>query len=412
MNVLYNVLLYSVWFISTYYVVLLLLIMFSDKDKLHEKKAWNYSSQPRVSVLVPALNEEAKIKYTINSLKKIKYDNIEFIIINDGSKDNTSKIVKESIRNDKRFKFIDRKINKGKAASLNEGIAACTGEFVATMDADSVLEPRMFMKVLPYFEEKKVGAVTVSVLVKNPKSLLHKIFELEYIIGLSLFLKVFSFFDAVYVTPGPFSVYRKSVLQEIKGFDEGNITEDLEIAYRIQKKRYRIENCLEARVYTILPPTFAKICVQRKRWYSGALFTVSKHRKMLLNSKYGMFGYVVFINYLLIFLGLFLFGASLYLGISSIVTNVGYYSYTGLDLVSMIRHMRWDVLNYSRTTILAIVSLLFTISVLVIGLIFTNTDFKKKKIGVIGYTLMFFLYQLFWTIAIYAVITRRKIKWR
>jgi len=412
MNVIYNVLLYTVWFVSTYYVVLILLILLSGKDKLYEKRKWNYKVHPKVSILVPAYNEERKIKFTIDSLKKVDYDNMEIIIINDGSSDNTSKVVMENIRGDSRFKFIDRKENKGKAGSLNDGIAHSTGEFIATMDADSIVEKKMFYKVLPYFENKNVGAVTVSVLVKNPKTFLHKIFELEYIIGLSLFLKAFSLFDAVYVTPGPFSIYRKSVLQEIKGFDPGNITEDLEIAYRIQKKKYKIENCLDAKVYTILPPTFKQICVQRKRWYGGGILTLKKHRSMLLNSKYGMFGYVIFINYMLIFLGLILFGASLYLGASHIISNIGYYTYTGFDLSHWFKNFHIDLLNLGRTTILGYLSLLFTITVLIIGLVLTKTKFAKKKLGLLGYTFMFFLYQLFWTIAIYTVIRGRKIKWR
>jgi cellulose synthase/poly-beta-1,6-N-acetylglucosamine synthase-like glycosyltransferase len=389
-----------------------MLVLFSGKDKLHEKKEWKFKTSPKVSVLVPAYNEEHKIKFTIDSLKKIKYDNIEIIVINDGSKDKTSEVVNACIKGDKRFRFIDRQTNKGKAGSLNDGIAQSRGEFIATMDADSIVEPKMFQKVLPYFHDKTVGAVTVSVLVKNPKTFLHKMFELEYIIGLSLFLKTFSFADAVFVTPGPFSVYRKSVLNEIKGFDEGNITEDLEIAYRIQKKRYRIENCMDAKVYTILPSTFKQICVQRKRWYSGAILTVKKHRSMLLNSKYGIFGYTIFINYLLIFMGLSLFLISFYLLGKNIVNNIGYLSYTGIHFGEWFRHFQFDILNYSGTAILGIVSLLLTIGTLIIGLTLSETDVRRKKTGAIGFMLMFFLYQLFWIIAIAAVLRGRKIKWR
>jgi cellulose synthase/poly-beta-1,6-N-acetylglucosamine synthase-like glycosyltransferase len=412
MNVVYNALVYVVWFIATFYVVTLLLVMLTEMGKLHEKKKWKFESPPRVSVLVPAYNEEHKIKYTIDSLKKIKYDNIEIIIINDGSKDKTSAVVNECIKGDNRFKFIDRQYNKGKAASLNDGIAKSTGEFIATMDADSIVEQKMFQKVLPYFEDKKVGAVTVSVLVKKPKTFLHKIFEFEYVIGLSLFLKTFSFIDAIFVTPGPFSVYRKSVLEEIKGFDPGNITEDLEIAYRLQKKHYRIENCMDAKVYTILPPTFKQICIQRKRWYSGAMLTVKKHRGMLLNSKYGAFGFVIFINYMLIFLGLGLFGVSVYLLGSHIISNIGYYTYTGIPIMEWLRHFQFDVLNYGSTTILGIISILFTICTLLVGLALSHTSTRGKKTGVLGFLLMFFLYQLFWIIAIVAVVRGRKIKWR
>ncbi len=412
MNVLYNILLYGVWFLSTYYVILLLLLLFTGKDSIYEKKKFNYKKHPKVSVIISAYNEEDKIGESIESLKKIDYDNIEFIIINDGSRDGTSAEVRRSIRHDDRFSFIDRAENRGKAASLNQGITKARGEFIVTMDADSVVEKKIFYKVLPYFEKKDVGAVTVSVYVKNPKSILHKIFELEYIIGLSLFLKIFSKMDAVYVTPGPFSIYRRSMLNEIGGFDEKNITEDLEIAYRIQKKGYKIDNCMDARVYTILPPTFKKICIQRKRWYSGAVYTLYKHRKMLLNSKYGAFGYMIFFNYMLIFLGLILFGTSLYLGASKLVDNVIYYNYINFDIWTGIHNMRLDLLTMGRTSLLGILSLMFTISTLIIGLIFTKTNYKGKKVGILGFTFLFILYQLFWSIALFAVLTGQRVKWR
>ncbi|MFA5797143.1 MAG: glycosyltransferase [Candidatus Woesearchaeota archaeon] len=412
MNVLYNILLYSVWFLSTYYVVLLLLIMFSGQDKLYEKRKFTKDHAKRITVLVPAYNEEKKIAFTIDSLKKINYDDIEFIIINDGSKDKTSQVVRAAIKGDKRFVFIDRKENKGKAASLNEGIARASGEFIATMDADSVVETKIFQKTLPYFEKKDVAAVTVSVLVKNPKTILHKIFELEYIIGLSLFLKVFSMCDSVFVTPGPFSMYRTSVLREIGGFDIHNITEDTEIAYRIQKKRYRIENCLEAKAYTIVPPTFKEVCVQRKRWYSGAIQTLYTHRNMLLSNKYGAFGYFVFFNYLLIAFGLVLFSASIYLTISKLIENIFYYNYTGWDIFRYWTHIEWDVLNYSRATVLGFISLFFTLSVLFIGLYMTKTKYKTRKTGIIGYPFLFFFYQFFWIISLIAIIRRKKIQWR
>ena len=108
------------------------------------------------------------------------------------------------------------------------------------MDADTIVEPDAIKKSLPYFNEGDVGAVTVSVEVNRPKSFLHKIIDLEFILGLSLFLKVFSFFNCIFVTPGPFSIYRKDVLDKIGGFDVNNIVEDFEIVFRIRKAGYKI----------------------------------------------------------------------------------------------------------------------------------------------------------------------------
>lgn len=133
---------------------------------------------------------------------------------------------------------------------------------------------------------------------------------------------------------------------------------------------------------------------------------------MLLNSKYGIFGYVIFLNYMLIFLGLTLFGISLFLAGKRIVNNIGYYSYTGIPLMEWLRHYQFDVLSFSGIAILGWIAILFTLATLIIGLTVSRTDMRRKKTGAIGFMLLFFLYQLFWIIAIAAVIRGRKIKWR
>jgi cellulose synthase/poly-beta-1,6-N-acetylglucosamine synthase-like glycosyltransferase len=225
-------------------------------------------------------------------------------------------------------------------------------------------------------------------------------------------LKVFSFFDGVFVTPGPFSVYRKSVLLKIGLFDVHNITEDMEIAYRIQKHHYRIENCMDAKVYTIIPPTFKKLMVQRKRWYTGALYTLGKHKDMILNKKYGWFGLFVFLNYALITLGLALFLFSIYLVLSKLVENILYLKYTNFNFFEQLKYFEIDLLTISRSSILGTLALVFTLVVLGIGLYFTKTKWAKKKLGILGYPLLFFFYQFFWFISFAAYLGGKKIKWR
>lgn len=412
MNPIYNAFVYVVWFITTYYLVFFSLALLTKKDFLYEKRKNKTNYKPLITLLVPAYNEESKIAETIDSLKKINYDLLEFIIINDGSKDHTSKVVNKNIKGDKRFRFIDRKTNKGKAASLNEGIEEAKGELIGTMDADSVVEENIFDKVLPYFADRKVGSVTVSVEIKNPKKFLHRIIDLEFIIGLSLFLKALSWLNAVFVTPGPFSVYRKSVLQEIGGFDEDNITEDLEVAYRIHKGGYKIENCMEGRVKTIAPETFKEIYVQRRRWYSGAIQTLMKHKKMLFKKKFGAFGFVMPYNYILIFLGLTLFLASMYLGLSNSLDGLLHFQYTNFNFFERMFDWEFDILAMGRVSIIGMTSFIAGIGIMILGLILSKKKMRTKKLGIIGYPLLFFLYQIFWIGAIISVIRGKKVKWR
>jgi len=413
MEPLFNALVYTVWFLATYFIVLFLLIMFTHKEKLYEnRKLKPLQDSLMVSIVVPAYNEEETIAETISSLKNATYKNVEFIIVNDGSKDNTSKVIETAIKNDERFVFIDNEQNKGKAASLNEGIAHAKGQFVACMDADSTIEPGVVEKTLPYFDDGRVGAVTVSVEVKNPKRFIDRIIDIEFSLGLSLFLKVLSFFDCVLVTPGPFSIYRKSMLQEIGGFDLNNITEDLEIAYRIHKSKYKIKHCLEAKVQTIMPPTFKGIYIQRRRWYAGAIYTLIKHKEMLFKKRYGFFGYFIPLNYTLIGLGLLLFVYTDYLSLSKVLKNILYFQYTNFNFLERLFDWEFDILNFNTLSILGNVMFLATIIVMIIGIYFARKSFNDKKWGMVGYPFLFLLYQIFWLGAIVAVVKGKKVKWR
>ena len=95
MELIQKLMIYVVWFISTYFVILFILLVLKYRNQLFEKKPQIKSNFPLVSVIVPAYNEEENIISTLKSLKKIDYPKLEFIIINDGSKDQTSKKITE-----------------------------------------------------------------------------------------------------------------------------------------------------------------------------------------------------------------------------------------------------------------------------------------------------------------------------
>ncbi|MFW5879638.1 MAG: glycosyltransferase [bacterium] len=411
MHPIYNGMVYFVWFLATYYTVFFLLYLISHKNNIFENRTCNRKTNPKISIIVPAFNEEDSIAETIQSLKEITYKNLEVLIISDGSTDNTSRIVSKEILDDSRFKFIDNQKNQGKATVLNQGIKLVKGKFVACMDADSVVENDIIEKILPYFSDQDVGAVTISVDVNKPKTFLHRIVALEFALGLSLFLKIFSFLDCIFVTPGPFSMYRKTALREIGGFNPENITEDHEIAFRLHKYGYKIRNCIEAKVHTTLPETFKGIYVQRRRWYSGAIQTFFQHRNMLGKKKYGFFAYFIPYNFFLIGMGLFLFTFSTILFLNKNIKELLLYRYTGFNFFENLS-LNIDILGYGRVNILGVSLLMATILLMLIGIIFTKRKFSEHKLGMLGYPFLFFLYQIYWGGALLAIVKGRRIKWR
>ena len=412
MNLSYTVLVYIVWFLSTYFIVVFLLTLIKNKSKLYNSPDLDKNNRlPKVSIVISAYNEQGKISDTIESLKSIDYPKelYEMIIVNDGSKDKTRDIIAR-YEDKKNIIFIDNKKNKGKAACLNQGIAIAKGAYVACMDADSVVPKNILKKTVPYFDDKDIGAVTVSVEVKHVNNFLQKIIQLEYILGLSLFLKVFSYLNCIHVTPGPFSIYRKDLVDKIGGFDVNNITEDLEIAYRIHKSGYRIANCMDTSVKTITPDNFKSLYRQRRRWYTGALKTLWQHKDILLRKKTGFFGYFIPFNYSLIIFGLGLFLLSLYLSFSNIIKNLSLYSLTNYNFFS---NLSWDfdVLRISIFAIFGIFGIVGTIILVTFGLDITKNHSKKRVSIYFGYFLLFFLYQFFWLSSFFLVLFKRKVRW-
>ena len=413
MNLVYSIIVSLVWFLSIYFNVVFLLALLSNKDELFKSpKLKGNQALPKVSIIVPAYNEEDTIEQNIISLNKIDYpkDKLEIIIISDGSKDNTSKIVNKL--KGKNILFIDNKTNKGKAACLNQGIEESTGEFIACMDADSEVQSDILKKTIPYFRNKKIGAVTVTVEVKDAKNFLQKIIAVEYIIGLSLFLKVLSYFGAVHVTPGPFSIYKKQVLEKIGKFDHKSIVEDLEIAYRLQKEGCKIACCIATKVRTITPKTFKSLHTQRKRWYSGAIYTIMQHRNIILNSQIGYFSYIVPYAFLLIFLGLFLFAFSIYLGLSHLIRSISFFSLTNFNFLSYITLKKFDILTLSTLSFFGITAIGTTITSMYICMKLSKNKIRNNLLGILGFPFIFFLYQVFWASSILAVIFRRKVGWK
>lgn len=96
----------------------------------------------KVSIIVPAYNVEKYIVDTIKAIEVQTYKNIEIIIVNDGSTDNTLKICKELAKENKNIKLVNQ-YNKGVSEARNKGIEIATGEYMAFIDSDDLLEKDM-----------------------------------------------------------------------------------------------------------------------------------------------------------------------------------------------------------------------------------------------------------------------------
>lgn len=413
MNIVYTAFVTLLWFLSTYFAIVILLVMLTKKKKIFEVPLFKDLKQtPMVTILVPVYNEGMKVKETLDSLKKIDYpkNKLEIIILNDGSKDNTGEVVRKHLSAN--MIFVDNKKNKGKAATLNQGIALAKGEFIATMDGDSEVAPDIIKKTIPYFRNEKTGAVTVTVEVKDPKTFLQKVIEIEYIIGLHLMLRILSLFGALHVTPGPFSIYRKKAFDDVGVYDVNNIVEDHEIAMRLQIAGYKIANCNSTKVRTISPGTFKELYTQRKRWYTGSLLTLWQYRGNMFKKETGLLGFIYPYTYILITGGIVLFSYSMYLIFSKVFKYISLYSLTHFNFFAHLSLQNLDFLTIGALTVLGIAAISMTIITEVVALLVTKNSIRKRIPGFIGFIFLFFLYQIFWGSSFVSAITRKKVKWR
>lgn len=405
-------------FLLLFLSIFWLTVFFTVKDD----KAPRWSGKvPFVSIIVPAYNEEENIAATITSALKLDYpkEKIEIIIVNDGSKDKTREIVEQLIvYHSKDNIILLNQDNKGKAAALNKGLTVACGELYASLDADSIVEPYALKEMTRFFEDHNVAAVCPLLKVYNPLTLIEKVQWYEYVIN--MFYKYLNAkLNCIHVTPGPFSLYRTTVVKTIGGYDETTITEDQEIAIRLQKHQYKIVQTFDAVVHTKTPQTWKTLFAQRVRWYRGAVENTIQYKKLMFNKEYGDFGFIRMPSILLggalsiILTGFFLWDIS-----TKLFRDFNYLHSINFDIIPLLQGYKFQIdlltLPYFRYAVAA--------TLIAIGLFVMIYSYKTigEKITRYGNTAksMFtylFLYSLFisivWVYIAFSLATQRKREW-
>ena len=275
-------------FIAFYFLFLFVLIYVQNKKRIN----WVPPITKRygLSIVIPCYNEEKSIGKTIDNLVKNGYSNLKkIIVVDDRSTDNSYKIMKKY---EKKYpglvKAVQTKKNTGNAAGAkNYGAKFVRTELIGFTDADSFPEVGAIEKTIGFFDDPKVGAVTSTVLVQNRKNILCRLQAIEYIV-IKFTRKLLEFVDSIYVTPGPLAIYRRSIFEEIGGFDEKNLTEDIEITWNLLAHGYKIKMSAPSKVYSIAPTKIKAWFKQRIRWNMGGVQTMIKHRKAFMRN--GMLG--------------------------------------------------------------------------------------------------------------------------
>lgn len=273
--------------------------------------------EKKISVLIPAYNEELVLKQCLDSWFRLDYMKKEAIFINDGSTDSTLKVLQEMLDLEDALRdsaslldsgviknvYLSKKYpdilvvdqyNGGKSAALNTGISIATGEIVITLDADSILEKNSLNKINEAFVDPKViaggGMVHVGQQI-NKQGLIH--YTKNWIIKYQVSGYLSSFYvrkvtqaklNVLNVVSGAFGAFRRDVLKQIGGYRD-TLGEDMEITFRLQKyihNRNLGEKMIfipEAVCYTEVPENFASLMHQRIRWQKGFIDCINLYKK-------------------------------------------------------------------------------------------------------------------------------------
>jgi poly-beta-1,6-N-acetyl-D-glucosamine synthase len=249
--------------------------------------------QPLVSIIVPAYNEGRVIRNCIDSILAEEYPHKEVLVVDDGSSDDTLAAMR-SYEHLENVTVISR-TNGGKAAALNAGIELASGEVLFFVDADGIFAPTTIVEVLSGFDGTDVGAVCGNdepVNLDRPQT--HLLALLTH--GTAMVRRALARINCLTIVSGNLGAFRRSVIDEIGGFTEGFLGEDLELTWRVHRAGYRVNFRPRALVFAEVPSSVGALWKQRVRWTRGLAQTARLHRDMMFKTKNGAVGFYLPFN--------------------------------------------------------------------------------------------------------------------
>ena len=297
-----------------------------------------------VSILIPAYNEEVTIVDTVVSLMNLDYNLYEIIVVDDGSKDNTSKVLIDSFQMEKVNKPIRKKIpcqpheavyevkkdnvkitlirkkNGGKGDALNMGINASESPYFLCIDADSMLQRDSLENVVkPLLEDESIiavgGVIRIAQCVNIENGEIIK-YQMPWrpIIGVQVMEYIRSFFtsrilmdgfNGNLIISGAFGLFKKDIVIAVGGYATDTLGEDMELVVKMHlfcknnNIKYAMKYEPSAVCWSQSPNRLSDLITQRRRWHLGLFQCMMKYRQVFGKIRFGMISFISYIYYLL-----------------------------------------------------------------------------------------------------------------
>ncbi len=348
---------------------------------------------PKISVIVPAYSEELSVCETVKGLLALSYPNLEVVVVNDGSPDNTlgtlqaefdlrpihpvfQKVIQtQEVRGiykshlETELVVVD-KFNGGKADSLNAGMNIASGELVCAIDADTLVGPDALQHlVAPFLHRADTVAVGGTVRLANdsqirasavselvvPRKPIPALQVVEYVRAFIIGRLGWNPLGGNLIISGAFGLFRRSSVLDAGGYETGSIGEDMELIVRLRRMGYEkgtpnwVEFLASPVAWTEAPESYRVLGRQRNRWQRGLMDVLVRHKKLLFNPKYGSAGMLAMPYYFVVEF------------LSPLVETIGWiFLLVGLATGSISPAALWLVLAaYGFGAILTVVSLWF-----------------------------------------------------
>lgn len=324
-----------VWFILLYHIFL---TFFGYRYFLETQKfeitSEELSEYPKITVLIPAHNEEKVIGNTVDAIMRSIYpkDKLEVIVINDSSTDRTGEILRERAKKYKNLMILEIQPPlgaKGKANALNQGLKLASGDYIVVYDADNTPERRAILNLVRFIiNNPNLGAVVGKFRTRNrDRSILTRFINIETLSFQWLVQAARNYLWGLATIPGTNFIIRKELLNKIGGWETKSLTEDTELTIRIYQSGYRILWIPYAVTWEQEPEKLKVWFKQRTRWARGNLAVIFTYLKNFfsLRDKKIMFDILYFAYiYLLAFSGIVVSDVIFILGLLRIIKlNIG-----------------------------------------------------------------------------------------
>ena len=331
--------------LNTLYGVLLLSACAQMRKHVLATRGENLSAvlgsqvSPHISILAPAFEEAATITESVRALLAISYPNLEIIVINDGSRDDTLQVLIEQFelvsihtiyqeiipcqpikalyrsRSHPNLVVADKENGGSKADALNAGLNLATGDLVCAIDADTLIEPDALQRMVrPFLTGDEVLAAGGTIRLVNgsqvrrgrvlsnqvPRDPLVGFQVIEYIRAFLFGRLGWNGLGGNLIISGAFGLFRRDSLFQVGGYAHDTVGEDMEIIVKLRCRMYeegkphRVAFIPDPVAWTEAPATLRLLSSQRDRWHRGLADVIWRYRHVFFNRRYGAMGLLVY----------------------------------------------------------------------------------------------------------------------